>query len=145
MSEIDDTSFAEITRLSALGNQQLEAGQWRRAIASWQAALDLVPDPKADFEATVWLNASIGDAYLEGEQPQKALHHFEEAYKGLDGHLNPYVLVQLGRILADRGEWDLARDRLMRAYMLEGEEIFAGMEAYFERLRRDPEIAFGTG
>jgi hypothetical protein len=50
-------------------------------------------------------------------------------------------LLQMGKILADTGRWELARDRLMRAYMLEGKDIFdGGDQPYLDRLREDEEI-----
>jgi hypothetical protein len=38
---------------------------------------------------------------------------------------NPFLHLRFGQVLFDRGELDRAADELIRAYALEGEEIFA--------------------
>jgi tetratricopeptide (TPR) repeat protein len=108
---------------------------------TWRSALSLLPKPHAQYEESVWLYACIGDAQADLGNPQDALRSYEAAYEGPEGHLNPYVLLQMGKILADTGRWELARDRLMRAYMLEGKDIFdGGDQPYLDRLREDEEI-----
>ncbi len=135
IEELDEATHLRIELLSEEGNVLLEDdGDWAGALARWQQALALVPDPKTDWEAALWLYASIGEAYLAGEQPGPALDAYETAYRCPDGHLNPYVLLQLGKIYADKGDEKPAVQTLLRAYMLEGAEIFEGEAQYLDYL-----------
>ena len=142
MATIEPNLLAEINRLAEQGNSYYERDNGeRQALNTWRSALSLLPKPHAQYEESVWLYACIGDAQADLGNPQDALRSYEAAYEGPEGHLNPYVLLQMGKILADTGRWELARDRLMRAYMLEGKDMFdGGDQPYLDRLREDEEI-----
>ncbi len=52
-----------------------------------------------------------------------------------DVNTNPFILLQLGQSFQELKEKDLARDYLMRAYMIEGNEIFENEEEkYFDMI-----------
>ncbi|PID37370.1 MAG: hypothetical protein CR993_00740 [Rhodobacterales bacterium] len=123
---LDEKVSERIDLLAEKGNALLdEQGDWRGAIEVWQTALELLPAPQAQWPEAVWLQASIGAAWLEGGERRRAFQAFEAAYRAENGHLNPFVLLNLGSLL--RGQDDAAAVQLLiRAYMLEGPEIFAG-------------------
>ena len=54
-----------------------------------------------------------------------------------DGAANPFVLLRLGEALFELGDKDSAREYLLRAYMLAGDDLFAdGLDSrYLEFLR----------
>lgn len=140
--EIDDETFDEISRLSEEGNDLLdEKGDWKGAIEVWKKALELVPEPKEEFEASTWLFASIGEAWRTGEDAVSALAAFEEAFRCPDGPENPFIRLGLGKCLYDVGRKESAMEHLAEAYRLEGEEIFAeGDELYLEALKEHAEL-----
>ncbi len=123
--ELPDAVHAHITTLSERGNIRMEAGLYDQAIAAWEEALAVVPEPKALWDASLWLNASIGDALRSKGDIPAALERFEIATRCADGATNPFVLFSLGACHLDLGQKDQAVDPLLRAYMLEGDEIFA--------------------
>lgn len=126
--EISDETEAQIDALTEEGNALLDdAGDWQGAIVVWQRALDLLPEPQSQWPQTVWLQASIGAAWREGGEPDRAFDAFDAAYRAEDGHVNPFVLVNLGALLIGRDD-EAATQLLLRAYMLEGEEIFEDEE-----------------
>lgn len=144
-AELTDAIHAQIEVLSQEGNVLLEDdGDWRGAIAKWQTALALVPEPKTDWSAALWLYASIGTAWLDAPDMAQAQDAFETAYRCPDGHLNPYVLLQLGKIYASSGSNDAATKMLLRAYMLDGEAIFAEDPEQLDYLRAHVDLSRPT-
>lgn len=143
MAELDNQTYAEIQRLSEKGEAEFEyEGGERKAITFWRQALNLVPEPHSDWEASLWLHTHIGDAQAELGQIDEALESYRKAYEAPDGHTNPYLLLQMGKLLHDRGDTDQAADMLLRAYMMEGEELFEdGDEDYLQALRDNPKVA----
>lgn len=140
-AELDDATHLRIEMLSQEGNVLLDDdGDWQGALAKWQAALDLVPQPQTDWEAALWLHASMGDAYLAGGQPGPARDQFDTAYRCPDGHVNPYVLLQLGKIFCDAGDHDAAVKMLLRAYMLEGDALFVQDARYLGFLKQHVDL-----
>ncbi|MBO0664589.1 hypothetical protein LQ948_18755 [Jiella sp. MQZ9-1] len=122
--ELPDDIYDQIKVLSERGNVMLEAGDADGAIAVWHEALGMLPSPQKRWEAWVWLNASLGEAYRDKGDLQRALACFQAAAAGADGHMNPFVLISLGATLYDLGRTDESTDPLLRAFMLEGREIF---------------------
>ncbi|KGJ02321.1 hypothetical protein SAMN04487972_1352 [Paracoccus halophilus] len=123
--ELDETVAERIDFLAEEGNALLDGqGDWRGAIEVWKKALGMLPAPDTQWSQAVWLYASIGSAWLEGGDRDNALQAFDNAYRSEDGHLNPFVLLNLGSLLRGRDD-EAAVQLLLRAYMLEGGEIFA--------------------
>ncbi|MFS4439328.1 hypothetical protein ACMA5I_14035 [Paracoccaceae bacterium GXU_MW_L88] len=136
MDELPDPIYDRVTELSELGNGALDASQYDAAIGYWRSALALLPAPQAQWDAAMWLHASIGDAYREKGAMEDALSSFQSADAAGDGHANAFVQFSLGATLYDLGRRDDAVDPLLRAYMLEGEEIFEPDDvSYLEFLR----------
>ncbi|XUY27080.1 hypothetical protein RMR21_001500 [Agrobacterium sp. rho-8.1] len=123
-NELPDDIYQEVVRLSAIGDEHIELGSSTEAISAWQQALDLLPNPKRIWDASVWLNASIGDAFLQLNEFDSSLLSFREAESSSDGFSNAFVQFGLGASFYELGLTDEAKDHLLRAYMLEGEEIF---------------------
>jgi tetratricopeptide (TPR) repeat protein len=122
--ELSDEIYSRVTRLSKTGNELMEEGRHTEAIDAFETALHLLPEPKGAWDAAMWLYASIGDAQFK-------LRHFKEAKAALfdamnvaGGATNPFVLLRAGETLHELGEKDTAREYLLRAYMLEGVELF---------------------
>lgn len=125
MTDLPDAIYDKIEILSERGNILLEnQHDWKGAVAVWQEALDLLPEPKTQWEAALWLYASIGEADRLGHDNPAAKDSLYNALNCPDGHMNPLVLLRLGQTLADMGEVDEGVEHLLRAYMLDGEEVF---------------------
>ena len=53
-----------------------------------------------------------------------------------DALANPFVHIRLGQALYELGNTERAKEHLLRAYMLNGEDIFEGQdEKYFELIK----------
>ncbi|VVC53632.1 hypothetical protein RHAL1_00514 [Beijerinckiaceae bacterium RH AL1] len=134
--ELPDALHTQIEALSERGNIARDAGAIEDAIAAWEQALALVPQPQAIWDAALWLHASIADALRAKGDVAAALHRFEAAARCADGATHPFVLLGLGACRLDLGHPDEAVDPLLRAYMIEGEDIFADEDPKYLGLLR---------
>jgi tetratricopeptide (TPR) repeat protein len=115
---------AKLDDLCAAGDQQVEAGEFASAIARYREAWALLPEPKENWEAALWVVAAIGDAEFFAGDYLAARRSFTEAVRTLEALGNPFVHLRLGECAFELGEFDRAADELMRAYMGGGPEAF---------------------
>lgn len=138
---INDADFAVIEKLSEEGNALAERDDFDGAIKKFEQALAIVPAPKNDYEASTWLHASIGDMYFLKGDYETSAGSFYDALNCPDGQMNGFVHLRLGEDLFELNQKDKSLDHLLRAYMLEGREIFAGEdEKYFKFLSEKVEL-----
>ncbi len=137
MTDLPATIADEIDRLSEVGNVSMEAGLPRDAIDVWNRAVSLLPEPKTEWEAALWLYTSLGDAYRKTGDLQSAKHVLYNAVSSPDGHMNPLTLLWLGETLVDLGETKAGIEHLLRAYMLDGADVFAESPRALELLKQE--------
>ncbi len=76
---MDEALHSRISDLCSTGDRLVEERRFEEAFAFYRDALNLVPKPAEEWEATTWILAAIGDLYfLEGEF-EKAQSAFEDA------------------------------------------------------------------
>lgn len=127
MGFLPDQVHEEILVLSEQGNLLMEKGRYPDAVEAFTAALVKLPEPVEQWEAFVWLKASIGDALFFMQDYSRALSEFFEAANGPDGAQNAFVILRLGECLYEQENSD-ALDYLCKAYFLEGVDIFRGQD-----------------
>jgi tetratricopeptide (TPR) repeat protein len=135
--EMDDVLYGKIEHLCEQADAQLDNEKIDEAISLYQKAIDIVPDPKRDWEASTWLYATIGDLYFLKEDYHKAVSCFYDAYNCPGGIENPFICLRLGEALLETSQIDKAKEFLLRAYMLEGEEIFTDEDKKYFQLIKD--------
>jgi tetratricopeptide (TPR) repeat protein len=124
MSEIEDHIYNEIEALSEEGNLLAEKGNYDSAIEKFKEAFSLVPDLKKEWETSTWLLTSIGDMYFFKNDFDSASKFFYDALNCPDGIENPFINLRLGQSLMELGQIQMSKEYLLRAYMIEGKEIF---------------------
>jgi tetratricopeptide (TPR) repeat protein len=138
---LDPAIYEEIQTLCAKGDEFAESGAYESAIADYNKAWALVPEPKSGWEASTWILTAIADAcFLAG--------YFTSARKTLCYAMtcpgavgNPFLHLRYGQVLLEAGDHDQAADELMRAYMGAGAEIFANDDAkYLDFLKKHAAI-----
>ena len=135
--EIEVSVHKKITELSSEGESFFENEDYSSALVKYKEALELVPKPKADWEAGLWLYSAIGDCYYAVNEFDNSRHAFHEAYNCSDGKSNPFVCLRLGQSYFELENFQKADEYLMRAYMLEGKKIFKGEnKKYVNHLRK---------
>lgn len=139
MNSLPDALHKQIEVLSEQGNQHFDAGRQAAAISAWQAALELLPPPSVQWEAWTWLQTAIGDAYFQLGNFAAARAALLDALNGPGAQENPFVHYRLGQASSRLGQEAEAREHLLRAYMLDGEDIFhaePGGEGWLGLLRQ---------
>lgn len=138
MRSLPDVLHQQIERLSEDGNQQFDAGRHAAAISQWQQALALLTPPAVQWEAWTWLQTAIGDACFQLGNFAAARAALLDALNGPGAQENPFVHYRLGQASSRLGRDADAREHLLRAYMLDGEDIFhaePGGEGWLRLLR----------
>lgn len=123
--ELDVVLYEEIKRLCGVGDQLAQEDLYEEAIASYNGAWSLIPEPKNDWEASTWVLAAIADACFLSGYKTSALEALQYAMTCPGGLGNPFLHLRLGQVFLDGGQEDNAANELMRAYMGAGSEIFA--------------------
>lgn len=130
-SELPSTVHTQIEALCAEGDRLAGQQMFEDAVARYNAAWQLVPDPKANWNASTWVLAAIGDACFLGGFQTSAREALEYAMHCPNGVGNPFLHLRLGQVLYDAGEQERAADELARAYMGAGSDIFADQDARY--------------
>lgn len=133
----------KLEELYEKGLQLEEEGQYEGALQAWQEGYEMIPvSARSDAEMTCQFLAAIGDVYfLRKSMYQKAYECFDAA-RGYGGYGNPFIMLRLGECCLELGNEKDAVEYLMRAWMMEGSEIFEPDEngeddgsKYYEFLR----------
>lgn len=138
--ELNDEDAANVERLSEEGNVHVDNDNFDAALKKFTAALEILPTPKNNWDAALWLYASIGDMHLFKEEYELAQTNYYNALNCPDGQASAFVHLRLGETLYELEEKDKALEHLLRAYMLEGKELFDEEEdKYFTFLKDNVE------
>lgn len=124
MAELDATIHRQIEQICAEGDALADAGQYREAIARYNDAWVLVPEPPADWNASTWILGAIADAAFLGGFLNSARDALDYVMYCPDAIGNPFLHLRRGQVLFEAGEFDQAADELMRAYMGGDAELF---------------------
>lgn len=127
IQELTSRVKSKLDVLAEKGNQLEEQGRYEEAIQIWQEGLRLIPEPQQMYSETIWFLAAIGDVCFQRGMYQQAQDCFDRARGNLtgEGYRNPFIMLRLGECYLENGDEKNALEYLLRAYMLEGEEIFA--------------------
>ena len=131
MSELDPLIYDRVKALSAEGDALAGASQFEAAIAKYNEAWALIPEPKGDWNASTWLLAAIGDACFLGGYNTSAREALEFAMQCPDAIGNPFLHLRLGQVLFEASDLDRSADELMRAYMEASDDIFANEDSKY--------------
>jgi tetratricopeptide (TPR) repeat protein len=135
-SELDDKVYEEIKKLCDLGNSKCEKNDYLSAIEYYKKALELIPKPIENWEASTWVLAALGDCYFLLQKYNEAKPYLTTAMHCPGGLGNEFIHLRLGQVQFELGNKERAADELTRAYMGGGKEIFEGEnEKYFAFLK----------
>ncbi len=123
--ELPEEAQEHMEALSDQGEEAISQGRYEEALDLYNQALSVLPEPREKWEAYVWLKAAMGDACFYMDRFDDGLDHFYEAYTTAGPqNMNPFIVYRIGQLYRRLGDEDNAIDFLMKAYMLEGEDIF---------------------
>lgn len=124
MSELSQPLQDQINSLAALGDELAEDGNFPEALEQYWQAWDLLPEPKTEWDAGLWLLVAIGDANFNGEDYAAGRDNLASAMHSPDALGNPFIHLRLGQCQFELGDKEEAAEELTRAYMEAGIEIF---------------------
>ena len=122
--ELPPHIYEEVLALSEKGNLYAEKGDYALSLNEFNLAWELLPEPKADWNASTWLLAGMADSFFmldDFKQSRKAL---EYAFHCPDALGNPFLHLRFGQVLFEADELDEAANQLLKAYMFAGVEVF---------------------
>jgi tetratricopeptide (TPR) repeat protein len=137
MKELPDDLYNRIVSYLEKGDNAMEEESYDSALAFYQQALEKVPESKQDWEISLHIYTALGDVSFNLQDFESAVYYYNQALQCPDGTVNGYIWLGLGQSYFETDETDKAKDALMSAYMLEGEEIFEGDNHEYFRLIED--------
>lgn len=101
----------------------IDSFDYQGAIVKFKEALELVPEPKDVYDTTTWLYTAIGDAYYLDDKFDEAMEWLQLAYKLPMGE-SAFILFRIGQCYHQNNDIEKAKELLLRAYNLAGDEVF---------------------
>lgn len=122
--ELDSNIYEKIKEYSAEGEKLFFDGRFHEALGKYNKAFYVIPEPKHQWEASVWLIAAMGDCYFWLKDFDKALAYFRKLIVEYEEYRNPFTRLRYEECLYETGNEELAKEHLLAAYLMEGEELF---------------------
>lgn len=133
--ELTEEQQEQLDKLCEAGNEEMDNGNFDAAIGLFEQALEVLPHPRDNWEATAWISASIGDAHFSQDKYAEALDHLHRAYQIYGSEdPSPFVLLRMGQSYLELNDEKNAVEYLQRAYALEGKELFEDDKKYLKFL-----------
>jgi len=122
--ELPPSIYEVIKEHCAAGDELAESSRFEDAVAEYQKAWELIPEPRTAWNASTWVLGAVADACFLGGYKTSAREALEYAMACPGGIGNPFLHMRLGQVLFDAGDLDSSADELIRAYMVAGSDIF---------------------
>lgn len=136
MDILDKTTLETYEKICKEADALLEDDSYNEAISCFQRALDILPDGLWSCEAYAY--AGKGEAYQSLENWEEAFQSFMWAYASGQTE-NPYILMNIGICHYHLHNLVKAREFLLAAYKIGGEDVFEGAEEYLDII--DPQLS----
>ena len=137
METLSDNLYDAIITEIDNGDNEMEKESFDSALQFYQKALEKIPEPKHDWEISLHVYTALGDVCFNLKDFGSASYYYNQALQCPDGTVNGYVWLGLGQSYIEIDETDKAKNALMNAYMLEGNEIFEGEGRQYFRFIED--------
>jgi tetratricopeptide (TPR) repeat protein len=114
----------EIDRLFAEGEELADVEQYADALCRFQAAWDLLPEPKDEEQMAVQILAAIADCRFFLEEWGACREAVQRAFRCGAELDNPFFRLRLGQSLYELGDEREAGNWLVPVYLMEGRKPF---------------------
>lgn len=139
MGDLSEAVFEQIKTLCEQGDKFASEELHAKALAKFLNALDLIPDPKTDWEAATWVLTAVGDTYFILRDYPTARDYLMMALRAPGGFDDPFLHLRLGQAHCELGNEAKAVDELKRAHAMAGAGLFEVDPKYFEFLQSKAE------
>lgn len=131
-NNFDEEILEKYNEICSEADKLVEDECYDKAIEKFKKALSILPD--GDWQCQPYAYAGLGECYKERNDYETALKYYYDAYTE-DTLDNPYILLSIGICYYELNNWKQAREFLLRAYMVEGTEIFEDEEEYLDVIK----------
>jgi hypothetical protein len=122
---LPDSIAAEVDRLFNEGEEFADDEEDEKALARFQAAWDLLPEPRGESDRALEIFAAIADSHFH-------LGDYETCYRKMQQSLilyggsasNPFVRLRMGQCLFEMGDRREAMNWMAPVYWNEGRAFF---------------------
>ena len=125
--------YSQLIADTEAGQRLFDEGRFEEAIPVFQGAWQLLPEPKDEWNAAIWLLAAIGDCHFLMQDFVAARRVLLDAVAMPGGVGNPFLHLRLGEIALELGDEARAADELIRAYAVGGPEAFQSEDPKYLR------------
>ncbi len=122
--ELNSLLYSKIVSLTDEGNNLMDNGFFDSALTKFKNALELIPNPKINWDASYWIYTAIGDAYFCKNEFILALDYFYQSENYAYSRHNPFIQLRIGQCLFEKNDMNSARQYFIRAFSLAGNNIF---------------------
>ena len=126
MKTLPDKLYDSIMLDMDNGDNAMEKESYDSALEFYQQALGKIPEPKHNWEIGLHVYTALGDVSFNLKDFESAIYYYDQALQCPDGTATGYVWFGLGQAYLEINKTDKAKEALLSAYMLEGNEIFEG-------------------
>ena len=137
VKDLEPNLKGQVVELCQKGVEQADIERYEASNRSYAKVFELLPEPKSEWKAYAWLQASRGDNYFELKDYAAALPLFREAIE-LDEEYqtNGYLDLRMGQCLFELKQRTEAEQHLRRAYDLGGDELFEDEYAIYKKVAK---------
>lgn len=132
--ELEEALSRQLDRHVQAGAEQLDAGDADAALASFQAGLELLPEPKHKWVASTWLHASVANIHFDAGRWQEARDNFAAASDAPSGLSNAFIQLRLGQAEYELGNIPEAAHHLLYAHMRGPQGLFEDQDPKYHDL-----------
>jgi len=136
--ELTDDQQELMDQCVAKGDAAMESENFNAAADFYEQAYAVLPEPKDDWEPSGYIIAATGDALFNAGKYKEALEKLlvaDEFYSAGEAQ-NPFVLLRLGETYFELGEEEKAAATLLKAYQMEGSDLFEEDKKYLKFLKK---------
>jgi len=121
---IEKNTFNKINALSKEANRLTEKGAYTDALWKYNEAIELIEKPKNIHDAYTWLLSSVGNIYYLKKSYSKAANAFYDALNSVNGSSKGFIYLRLGQCLYELDDMKESKEKLFKAYMIDGSMLF---------------------
>ncbi len=105
--------------------------RYGEAASHYQEALELLPAPAMQWEASIWVLIALGDTYYHLGEFDKAIRFLDKAQESPRGQRNAFIHLRRGQCFLDLGNHDGAAEELLKVIELDGKDLFYDEDTRF--------------